>query len=64
MKENKNIKVMCYGKEHNFKTKEKAMDYFFDCFNCCDPASSEAQRYMSIIAQIRADKKEITDGWN
>lgn len=58
------IKITCYGQTQEFDTNKKAMDYFFDCFNCCDPASSEAQRYMYIISQIRAGKKEITDGWN
>ena len=55
------VKITCYGQTQEFETNKKALDYFIDCFRCCDPASSEAGRYMYIIQQLMDNETEITD---
>ena len=58
---NKEITITCYNQKQVFSTKQKAMEYFMECFAACDPASSEAGRYMYIIQQIMDGETDITD---
>ena len=55
------IKIECYGQTTEYPTKQKAIEFFMDCFMACDPQSSEAGRYMYIVQEIMAGKKNITD---
>lgn len=55
------IKITCYGQTKEYKTKQEAMEFFIDCFRSCDPASSEAGRYMNIIQAIMDNETNITD---
>ena len=49
--------VVCYGKNYSFDTVDKAIMFFMDCYNGCDPVSSEAQRYSLIIARLFDNKQ-------
>lgn len=60
-KKTEKIKVLCYGQWQEFKSSREALDYFLDAYNCCDPASSEAGRYMFIANKIMDGEKTITD---
>lgn len=44
--------VECYGKTQGFGNIGQAIEFYMDCYNSCDPASSEAQRYSLIIARL------------
>lgn len=58
---NKEITITCYGQTTVYKTKREALDFFMDCACGCDPASSEAGRYLYIIQLIQDGQTEITD---
>lgn len=55
------IKVICYGKEYEYKNKQEALVFFLDCYKSCDPASSEAARYATIISKLISNEQPITD---
>ncbi len=55
------IKITCYGEMKEFETRKEAFDFFVDCFNHCDPTSSEASRYMTIINKLLNNEENITD---
>lgn len=52
--------VRCYGKEQGFGNAGHAIEFYMDCYNNCDPASSEAQRYSLIIARLFQNLKNNT----
>ena len=59
--------VECDGNGYVFTSVEKAIKYFMECYNACDPASSEAQRYSLILARLfqnamSGNLKKVTDG--
>ena len=58
---NQKVRITCYGKTYDFESNKKALDWFMDCFNSCDPSSSEAGRYMYIIQAIMRKETNITD---
>lgn len=57
-----NIKVICGGQTFSFATSQEAFDFFVDCFRNCDPESSEASRYMTIIQKLMNNETNVTDG--
>jgi len=57
----KKIIVMCGGKPYEFGSTQEAYDFFMDAVCSCDPQSSEAGRYLSIIQRIRNGNPYITD---
>ena len=57
----KMIKIICYGKEYIYKSQQEAFNYFMDCYRACDPQSSEASRYSTIIMKIADGETNITD---
>lgn len=42
-------KVMCYGKIQEFEDSVKALQFYSECYDACDPESSEASRYAKIV---------------
>lgn len=52
---------MCGGKPYEFGSTQEAYDFFMDAVCSCDPQSSEAGRYLSIIQRIRNGNPYITD---
>ncbi len=46
------IAVICYGKAQLFKSRKRAMDFFFDGAVRCDGA--EAERYFNVYASLKA----------
>jgi len=55
------INITCYGQTKQYKTKQQAIQFFIDCLSACDPASSEAGRYMYIIQALINNETNITD---
>jgi hypothetical protein len=47
------VKVICYGEEKTY-TRKKAIEFFRRGIICCDPNSSECERYMNIYAHLMA----------
>lgn len=56
----KEIICVCYGKEHKFKTRKQAMDFFLECMACSD--GSERDRYVNIYLELKSGKNYCTDG--
>lgn len=55
------IKVICGGQTFLFATSQEAFEFFVDCFRHCDPESSEASRYMTIMQKLMNNEINITD---
>ena len=61
MTKNKKVTVVCYNQVRLFKNSQEAFNFFVDCFRHCDPNSSEAARYMTILQKLLENKIYITD---
>jgi hypothetical protein len=57
------VKVTCYDKTEEYPSAADAMDYFREGLNYCDPDSSEAERYYTIIDRLSEGKTEVTDSY-
>lgn len=55
------VKVTCYGETKTWKTAQKAIDFFSEGMDWCDPGSSEYSRYAHIVRQLSLGKTEVTD---
>ena len=56
---NKHAYCVCYNTLDVFISKENAERFYTTCYYSCDPASSEAQRYASILIDLRGSKIAI-----
>lgn len=54
------VTVTCYRKTETM-TREKALDFYTESMMCCDPGSSECERYVTICNQLMAGLHEVTD---
>lgn len=61
MENKKEIEVTCYGKKRTFKTKKEAIQFYEEGLCYCDPCSSEAGRYMTILQQLKQGKTKVSD---
>ena len=55
------VKVTCYGKEKNYKSRDEAICFFRKGIISCDPDSSECDRYMNIYCQLMAGSTDVND---
>lgn len=46
------VKVICYGKEEQWNSREEAIAYYQRAILGCDPQSSECGRYVSIMCGL------------
>ena len=61
MANTKHVKVTCYGETDIWETAQKAIDFYTEGMNACDPGSSEYSRYAHIVRQLVLGKTEVTD---
>lgn len=57
------IIIKCYNKVET-KKRSEAISFYYEALSGCDPSSSEADRYCSIIAGLEAGKTKVNDQWN
>ena len=57
------VKVTCYDKTEEYPSAAEAMDYFNEGLMYCDPDSSEAQRYNTIIDKLFLGETDVTDDY-
>ena len=49
------IAVICYGTAQLFKSRKRAMEFYFDCAVGCDGA--EKERYFNVYASLKAGEE-------
>lgn len=57
------VTITCYNKTETRKRKD-AIAFYWEAINGCDPYSSEADRYCSIVGGLEAGKTVVDDQWN
>jgi hypothetical protein len=57
------VTVTCYDKTETFPSAEAAIKHFEEGLTYCDPDSSEAERYYTIIDKLEAGKTIVTDDY-
>ena len=55
------VKVTCGGETETWETAQKAIDFYSEGMDWCDPGSSEYSRYAHIVRQLSLGKTEVTD---
>ena len=55
------VKVTCYGKTTVFDSAKKAIKHFKDGMRCCDPYSSEYERYEMIVDRLQSGETTVND---
>jgi hypothetical protein len=55
------VKVTCYGETKIYPSAKKAIAHFREGMLCCDPYSSEYERYEMIVARLMNGEKEVDD---
>ena len=46
------ITIVCYDRKETWSGRYKAIKFYKTGMNCCDPYSSEWERYSTIVAQL------------
>lgn len=54
------VRITCYRKTETM-TRKKAINYYQEGIVCCDPGSSECERYTTIVSQLLEGKTEVSD---
>ena len=55
------VKVTCYRETKTYKTRKEAIDFYSEGMCCCDPGSSEFERYATIVMQLEAGHMSASD---
>lgn len=55
------VKVTCYNTTKTFPSAQAAIDHFEEGLSYCDPNSSEADRYYTIIDKLQHGLSEVDD---
>lgn len=55
------VNVTCYGKTTTYQSAEEAIKHFEEGISYCDPDSSEAQRYYTIIDKLQHGLSDVDD---
>lgn len=54
------VTVTCYRKKKTM-TRGEALAYYQEGMMCCDPGSSECQRYTTIVCRLMDGLTEVSD---
>lgn len=54
------VRVTCYRKTETM-TRRQALKRYQEGMMCCDPGSSECERYTTIVCRLMAGLTEVTD---
>ena len=54
------VRVTCYRKTETM-TRGEALAYYQEGMMCCDPGSSECQRYTTIVCRLMDGLTEVSD---
>jgi hypothetical protein len=57
------VKVTCYDKTEEYPCALDAIEYFEEGLSYCDPQSSEAERYETVIDRLLDGQTEVTDSY-
>lgn len=57
---NKKVKVVCYGKEEEWNTREEAISFYRMCASGSEGA--ERNKYLNVLCDLRNGNMVCTDG--
>lgn len=58
------IKVVCYGQDFSFASRDKALAFFLGGMAGCDPNSSEYQRYALVVSRLLEGETSVNDNYD
>lgn len=58
------IKVVCYGQDFSFASRDKALAFFLGGMAGCDPRSSEYERYALVVSRLLEGETSVNDDYD